>query len=97
MPTHIDLKAILFVAALIGVSACASMKDLGQSLDGGGIEQVEGEDWKTVKKMKKTVDAATRIDINRRTEAIRVVQFTWNFTRKSRDHVTDFEVYVQKK
>ena len=181
MPTHIDMKAVLFIAALISVSACAAMKDLGQSLDGGGIEQVEGEyyyelkymfqsrtahrwkgksptqvrvdladnryfrsqpkyntgargraaayyycldtprfiryihldtvdpiknlyiyiwegeDWKTVKKMKKPVEAATRIDINRRTEAIRVVQSTVELKRNSQDHVTDFDVYVQKK
>ncbi len=172
------MKAIMCVVVLIGVSGCAPMKDLGQSLGGGGIEQVEGkyyvelkyyresaskhhfkrksptqimkgmadnvffrsqakyehtrgrgmvyyycmdsprfvryirmdtvdpiknidiyvwegETWRIVRKLKSEVDAQTRIDINRRTNAISVVQNT--IKTDSRDHVTDFEVYVQKK
>ena len=172
---------VLFVAASISLTSCTAMKDLGQSLDGGGVEQVEGEyyyelkfwlqsrshhrwqgksptqvraeladnvflrnqpkyntgtrgramayyycldtprfiryihlntaapirnlhiyvwqgeDWKIAVKRENPVDAGTRIEINRRTEAIRVVQFTWDPERNSRDHVTDFEVYAQKK
>ncbi len=172
------MKAILCVVVLIGVSGCAPMKNLGQSLGGGGVEQVEGkyyvelkyyresaskhhfkrksptqimkdmaenvffrsqpkykqtrgramvyyycidsprfiryirmdtvdpirnveiyvwegETWRIVRKLKSAVDAQTRIDINRRTNAISVVQKT--IKAGSQDRVTDFEVYVQKK
>lgn len=178
---RLEMIAILCVIVLISVSGCAPMKNLGQSLGGGGIEQVEGkyyvelkyykesaskhhfnrksptqiikdmadnvfmrsqpkyeqtrqrgrrgmvyyycmdsprfiryirmetvdpiknidvyvwedETWKIVGKLKSAVAAQTRIDINRRTNAISVVQKT--IKTGSKDRVTDFEVYVQKK
>ena len=55
----------------------------------------EGETWKIVQKLKSEVDTQTRIDINRRTNAISVVQKT--IKTGSQDRVTDFEVYAQKK
>ena len=175
---QLEMKAILCVVVLIGLSGCAPMNNLGQSLGGGGTEQVEGkcyvelkyyresaskhyfkrksptqimndmadnafirsqpkykqtrgramvyyycidsprfiryirmdtvdpiknvdiyvwegDTWKMVRKLKPLVDATTRIDINRRTNAISVVQKT--IKGNTRDHVTDFEVYAQKK
>ena len=180
------MKAILCVVVLIGVFGCAAMKNLGQSLDGGGVEQVEGkyhvelkfrfesatehpflrkspvqimhdmednvylrsqpkydlnrsinrerwrgmvhyycldsprfiryirmntvdpiknidiyvwegETWQIARQLKSPIDAQTRIDINRRTNAISVVQNTISYRNGSQGHITDFAVYVQKK
>ena len=55
----------------------------------------EGEIWKIVRKLKSSVDTQARIDINRRTNAISVGQKT--IKTDSPDHITDFEVNVQKK
>lgn len=173
------MKLLLLIAALISLSSCASIENLGQALGGGGVEPVdgkyyieltyfvesrtkhhfkgkspaqvmknlsdnaflreqpkylprgraqayyycldsprfvryvqlhtaapiknidvyvwEGENWVIVRQLAKPISAKTRIGINRRTSAIRVVQKTVNLGRKPMDRITDFDVYVQKK
>ena len=175
------MKLLLLIAALISLSSCASIENLGQALGGGGVEPVngkyyieltyfkesatkhhfkgkspaqvlknlsdnaflreqpkylprargrgqayyycldsprfvryvqlhtvapiknidvyvwEGENWVIVRQLVKPISAKTRIGINRRTSAIRVVQKTVDLGRKPMDRITDFDVYVQKK
>ena len=173
------MKLLLLIAALISLSSCASIENLGQALGGGGVEPVdgkyyieltyfkesttkhhfkgkspaqvmknlsenaflreqpkylsrgraqayyycldsprfvryvqlhtvapiknidvyvwEGENWVIVRQLAKPISAKTRIGINRRTSAIRVVQKTVDLGRKPMDRITDFDVYVQKK
>ena len=55
----------------------------------------EGETWEILRKLKSAVGAQTRTDISGRANAISVVQKT--IKTDALDHVTDFEVYVQKK
>ena len=53
------------------------------------------ENWKLVRQLKSPVHSQSHIDINKRANAIRVVQKTVSWDR--RDIVTDIEVYAQKK
>lgn len=57
--------------------------------------RVGSENWMIARQLKSPVDSQTRIDINKRADAIRVVQKTVSWDR--RDIATDIEVYVQKK
>ena len=37
------MKLLLLIAALISLSSCASIENLGQALGGGGVEPVDGK------------------------------------------------------
>ena len=57
--------------------------------------RADRERWKMARQFKSPVDRRTRIDINIRTDAIRVIQNTISGDRL--DIITDVEVYAQKK
>lgn len=56
----------------------------------------DAETWKLVKKIKSPVNTTTRIDLNRRTSEIRVIQKTLSLRRESDEMITGFRVYAQK-
>lgn len=71
--------------------------DTVESIKNIDIYVWEGETWQIVRQLKSPIDAQTRIDINRRTNAISAVHKTISYRKGSRGHITDLAVYVQKK